>query len=625
MHRIHSLYPIFLMVALLSLNDTTLAAPLGTSFTYDGSLADGGAPANGSYDVQFTLYDAASGGSVVGSPLTQAAVAVSDGLFSTTLDFGPGAFTGQARWLEIAVRTNGVSAFTTLTPRQPVQATPYALHALTAGSVQATNLLGTVTSAQLSGTYSNTVAFNNNANIFIGNGSSLTWLNASALGYGTVPGERLAGTYGNALTLNNSANQFSGDGSGLLNLNASALASGTVPGARIAGSYGNAVAFNNSGNQFSGTFTGNLTGNATSAGTALTAGSVANFTGTLNGNVTGPQAATVVASVGGQTAANVASGVSAANAATSAATAGTIVKRDASGNFSAGIITANGEISLGGGVSIVRDGTGILLNGVTTELSNVLHVAKTTGLACGINNDGILLNGGDVTCFSNVTVVGMITARKFIGDGSGLTNVGANVSAIPRMQVFTNSAAFVVPPGVTRIMVEVWGAGGGGGDNSTWSNQGAGGGGGGYGKQVLDVTPGTDYPVIVGLGGESETDGGNSSFGNLISATGGHGGHSEGPNYFEVPGEGGVSQAAFNINGEDGGEVPFLSSNSSYELLSGAGGAAGCGGLRVRGCKVNEVPRIGSEPGGGGSGGPCVGNELFPGARGGNGRVVVNY
>ena len=63
------------------------------------------------------------------------------------------------------------------------------------------------------------------------------------------------------------------------------------------------------------------------------------FTGSLAGDVSGTQAATVVGSVGGQTAANVAAGAVLANAATNVNTASAIVKRDASGNFTAGTIT----------------------------------------------------------------------------------------------------------------------------------------------------------------------------------------------------------------------------------------------------------------------------------------------
>jgi hypothetical protein len=51
-------------------------------------------------------------------------------VFTVALDFGPAAFNGDTRWLEIAVRTNGLAgAFTALTPRQPLSSTPYAITA----------------------------------------------------------------------------------------------------------------------------------------------------------------------------------------------------------------------------------------------------------------------------------------------------------------------------------------------------------------------------------------------------------------------------------------------------------------------------------------------------------------
>ncbi len=102
---------------------------IGTDFTYQGQLKEGGLLTNGPYDFQFSLYDAASGGSQVGSTLTRDDVGVSDGLFPVELDFGD-VFDGNERWLEIAVRPgDSTGAYTTLTPRQQLTAAPYALHA----------------------------------------------------------------------------------------------------------------------------------------------------------------------------------------------------------------------------------------------------------------------------------------------------------------------------------------------------------------------------------------------------------------------------------------------------------------------------------------------------------------
>src|ERR1035441_129665 len=105
-----------------------------TAFTYQGRLNNNGAPANGSYDLQFALFDAATGGSQVGGTLTATGAAVSNGLFTATLDFGTGVFPGADRWPNILVRTNGAVSFTVLTPRQQVNSTPYAVQALGAGS-----------------------------------------------------------------------------------------------------------------------------------------------------------------------------------------------------------------------------------------------------------------------------------------------------------------------------------------------------------------------------------------------------------------------------------------------------------------------------------------------------------
>ncbi len=115
-----------------SQGDVSAQGTLGTSFTYQGELKSGGGPVSGNCDMAFRLYDGESGGSQVGSAITTT-VPVSDGLFTVNLDFGGAAFTGDARWLELAVRCPaGSGAYDTLAPRQPLSPAPYAMHATTA-------------------------------------------------------------------------------------------------------------------------------------------------------------------------------------------------------------------------------------------------------------------------------------------------------------------------------------------------------------------------------------------------------------------------------------------------------------------------------------------------------------
>jgi hypothetical protein len=140
---------------------------LGTAFTYQGRLTDDGALANGSYDLQFTLFDAATNGNQVGTPITHANVAVTNGVFTVALDYGGGIFTGLARWLSVGVRPGGTSgAFTIIAPRQQLTASPNALYSELSGSVPASGLVGTVPAGRLPiGTTDGTVAAGNDSRL----------------------------------------------------------------------------------------------------------------------------------------------------------------------------------------------------------------------------------------------------------------------------------------------------------------------------------------------------------------------------------------------------------------------------------------------------------------------------
>ncbi|MFQ5666133.1 MAG: hypothetical protein ACE5I7_06830, partial [Candidatus Binatia bacterium] len=116
---------------------------LDTAFTYQGDLQESGSPADGTCDFEFRLFDALTNGTQIGSTQQDNNQSVTDGLFTVQLDFGGTAFDGADRWLQIAVRCPvGSGGFTTLSPRQKLTATPYALHAAAAGSAAWSGLTG---------------------------------------------------------------------------------------------------------------------------------------------------------------------------------------------------------------------------------------------------------------------------------------------------------------------------------------------------------------------------------------------------------------------------------------------------------------------------------------------------
>ena len=143
---------------------------------------------------------------------------------------------------------------------------------------------------------------------------------------------------------------------------------------------------------------------AIAASYATKGGMATNFTGNLSGDVTGTQSATVVARLAGQSASAVVAGATAANAATAASTPNTIVKRDGSGNFAAGTITAASVAGNGSNLTALSAGnlaSGTVplarLSGITSNQLDAATWQFLVSLASGVPVGMVLIPGGSFT------------------------------------------------------------------------------------------------------------------------------------------------------------------------------------------------------------------------------------
>ena len=162
---------------------------MGTAFTYQGRLIDSSTAADGEYDFEFELYDAPFAGGQLGSTIDVNDLDVIDGYFTVELDFGSDVFDGNAVWLEIGVRPgelNDPNVYTTLSPRQELTPTPYALYAETAGYAQSAG--GIPGGISGSGTANYIAKFTGSDTL----GDSAIYEEAGNVGIGTAsPGARL--------------------------------------------------------------------------------------------------------------------------------------------------------------------------------------------------------------------------------------------------------------------------------------------------------------------------------------------------------------------------------------------------------------------------------------------------
>ncbi len=268
----------------LLLTSLVVVAPLRLAwgaFTYQGRLNIDGTLASGNYDFRLRLAADPQGNSYLGLPYLSNNVPVTNGLFLLWPDFEAGAFTGNPLWLQVDVKTNGASGYTTLFPLQALTATPYAVFAQSAS-----NLNGTLPGAQVSGPIPNSALPASptflgpvTASGFVGNGAGVTNVNAATLNglssaaFWKVSGNALAA--GQFLgSTNNVPLEFQANGIRALRLEyANDPAQGVAPNV-IAGSPGNLVS--------NGVFGATIAGGGSPANANVVGGSYATVIGGEN-------------------------------------------------------------------------------------------------------------------------------------------------------------------------------------------------------------------------------------------------------------------------------------------------------------------------------------------------------
>jgi hypothetical protein len=213
------------------------------------------------------------------------------------------------------------------------------------------------------------------------------------------------------------------------------------------------------------------------------------------------------------------------------------------------------------------------VSGTTLTLSSPL-VATDKLEVIGINDIGTTITPAQNSVdLDKLATTGTPSSSTFLRGDMAWTAV-SDVSGLSSVQVFTSSGTWTRPAGITKVIVEVQGAGGGGGHISHGANNGGAGGGGGYAKKLLDVSSVLSATITVGSAGTTGS-------GTSTGGTGGASSWADGVNT-DVVGNGGVGGAA-------GG------SNVSY--AGGAGGTATGGDININGQKAG-MSNISTDAGG---------------------------
>lgn len=272
------------------------------------------------------------------------------------------------------------------------------------------------------------------------------------------------------------------------------------------------------------------------------------------------------------------------------------------------------------GTGYVKATSGVMETPVATvPLVDLANQAANSVVvnATGSSAAPTALNMAASTMLARLAAGNIVAAS--VADIKTLLGISTSVVTIKK-QIFTASGTYTPSTGMLYAIVEVVGGGAGGGGSSSGNSYGTGGGAGGYGRSWLSAaTIGASQIVTVGGGSAGANSGGNSpagnggtsSFGSLISVTGGTGGNTNtaASNTFTVGPSGGVSSSADVNNGGEAGDagISFTSVNAKGgkggNSLFGGGGKEGVGGPGSAAVAYGAGGGGGAIASGGGAGG----------------------